>query len=316
MSRNKRSRPNRTFIQGVSWWWQTRIMSWWTVRLPALFNKTAQTKTAFEFDHTPAPLSDDAPDNSITAILTVYKRAEFLQAQIDALKAQTIPPNEIWVWCNSSEELIPDVSAIVDRVIISNSNWKFWGRFSLANMARTTHVCLFDDDILPQPKWLQNCLEVYANGTDGILGGSGVLLEPTGGYTSRNKVGWNGAHYDRATQADLVGHAWFFKKTHLKYMWLEEPLSWENGEDIHFSYMALKHGGLKTWVPPHPDTQPELWSCRPDFGKSVGRTKAATFKSAGHHNVRDEIVEHYRRDGWQVVSNHTEKQNQLQDEQQ
>ena len=85
-------------------------------------------------------------------------------------------------------------------------------------------------------------------------------------------------------------------------MWFEEPLSWENGEDIHFSYMALKHGGLKTWVPPHPDSQPLRWCCRPDFGKSGGRTKAATFKSAGHHHVRDEIVEHYRRDGWVVVS--------------
>jgi len=68
--------------------------------LPALFNSSAQAKTAFEFDRTPEALTDATPDNSITAILTVYKRAEFLQAQIDALKAQTIPPNEIWVWCN------------------------------------------------------------------------------------------------------------------------------------------------------------------------------------------------------------------------
>ena len=168
MGKAKRSRPNRTFLQGVSWWWQTRIKSWWTVRLPALFNQTSQVESNFEFDNSPGAIAIPTGDNTITAILTVYKRAEFLQAQIDALRAQTVPPNEIWVWCNSSDELIPDVSASVDRVIISNSNWKFWGRFSLANMARTTHVCLFDDDILPQPQWLESCLDIYASGIDGI----------------------------------------------------------------------------------------------------------------------------------------------------
>jgi len=61
---------------------------------------------------------------------------------------------------------------------------------------------------------------VNASGTDGILGGSGVLLEPTGGYTSRNKVGWNGTHLDRSTAVDLVGRAWFVKETYKKYILL------------------------------------------------------------------------------------------------
>ena len=302
MSNTNRSRPNRTFLQGISWWWQTRVMSWWSVRLPAMFNQKTQAKTAFDFEHTPGPLTKPEGDNSITVILTVYQRSEYIQKQVDALRAQTVPPDEIWVWCNSSDKLIPDVSAIVDRVIISNSNYKFWGRFALASMARTTHVALFDDDILPQPKWIENCLNVYANGTEGILGGSGPLLEPTGGYSSKNKIGWNGHHLDEIAQVDLACQTWFFKKTYLKYMWFEDPLTWENGEDIHFSYMALKHGGLKTWVPPHPESEPERWSCRPDFGKSVGRTKDAVYKSAGHHDIRDGIVENYRRDGWVVVS--------------
>ena len=302
MSNTNRARPNRTFLQGISWWWQTRVKSWWSVRLPAMLNQKTQAKTAFEFENTPGPISKPSGDNSITVILTVYQRSEYIQKQVDALRAQTIPPDEIWVWCNSSDKLIPDVSAIVDRVIISNSNYKFWGRFALASMARTTHVALFDDDILPEPKWIENCLGVYAQGIEGILGGSGPLLEPTGGYSSKNKVGWNGHHLDEVTQVDLACQTWFFKKSYLKYMWYEDPTTWENGEDIHFSYMALKHGGLKTWVPPHPESEPERWSCRPDFGKSVGRTKDAVYKSDGHHDIRDGIVENYRRDGWVVVS--------------
>ncbi len=292
----------------MAWWWQTRVKPLWSVKLPALLGSmgtasgAAAQRGSFEFGNDAGALATPEGNDGITAILTLYRRGEYLPQQIRALREQSVPPEEIWVWCNSSDKLIADVSHLADRVIVSNSNWKFWGRFALASLARTEYVCLFDDDILPQPEWLANCLDSYANGHEGILGGSGVLLEPEGGYSSRVKVGWNGNHLDTIAEVDLVGHAWFFRKRWLKYMWFEEPLSWENGEDIHFSYMALKHGGLSTLVPPHPDAYPERWSCRPDFGKAVGRRNAATYKSSGHHAVRDDIVRHYREDGWQVVA--------------
>lgn len=85
-------------------------------------------------------------------------------------------------------------------------------------------------------------------------------------------------------------------------MWREEPKSWDNGEDIHLSYMALKYGNIETVVPPHPEHQKELWSCRPDFGQLVGKLNDATHKRAGHAATRSMIVDSFRGDGWQVVS--------------
>ncbi len=293
-------KPKRTIAQSISWWWNTRIKSWWTVKLPAARQANAgQPRFDFETaaDELPAPSTE-----SVTAILTVYKRGQYLSAQVEALRAQSIPPTEIWVWCNASDVQMQDYSSLVDRVVVSNSNWKFWGRFSLANMVRTQYVCLFDDDILPQKNWIKNCIDTVNAGTDAILGGSGVILPAEGGYSSKHKVGWNGHHYDQTTQVDLVGHAWFFDRKHLKYIWEEAPHSWENGEDIHFSAMALKHGGVGTFVPPHPEGDHSLWSCRPDFGKSVGRHSTATFKSEGHHNIRDEIVDACRAGGWTIVA--------------
>ncbi len=297
----RRSRPARSPGAAIKWWWNTRIRSWWTVRLPARRQQQQDAARKIRFEHNATELAPPTVDTT-TAILTVYKRSEFLAAQIEALKNQTHPPAEIWVWTNSSDTLPTDFSDQVDRVIVSNTNWKFWGRFAIANLARTSYLCILDDDTLPEPRWLENCIATYHSGVQGILGGSGVILPESGGYSSKHKVGWNGNHYDHAVEVDLVGHAWFFRKEYLHYMWMEQPHSWENGEDIHFSYMALKHGGLSTWVPPHPDHRQALWSCRPDFGKTVGRTKAATHKSSGHHNVRDDIVDTYRRDGWQLVS--------------
>jgi hypothetical protein len=295
------AKAKRTVGQQIAWWWSTRIRSWWTVFLPGLRERRTAQQGIFEFSRCPGPLSD-GHNGQATVILTAYKRREYLPMQVEALRAQTCPPAEIWVWCNDNESVADDFSGLVDRVIISNANWKFWGRFALANMVRTPFVCILDDDILPQPKWIENCLETLEAGHDGILGGSGVILPESGGYSSKVKVGWNGHHYEHVAEVDLVGHAWFFRKAHLQYMWREEPASWENGEDIHFSYMALKHGGIKTLVPPHPEGEPEKWSCRPDFGKRVGRHSTATHKAEDHHSVRSAVVDAYRRDGWSIVA--------------
>jgi hypothetical protein len=149
-------------------------------------------------------------------------------------------------------------------------------------------------------------LQTIDSGHDGILGGSGVLLPTEGGYSSKHKAGWNGNHYDKPVQVDLVGHAWFMNKAYVQYMWREDPVSWDNGEDIHLSYMALKHGGIKTLVPPHPEGDQSLWSCRPDFGKIVGRLNVATYKTKDHKDTRSEIVNAHTADGWKVVKKHSD----------
>ena len=299
MTMSKRYR--RTLKQELKWWWMTRVVGLFRVRMKKIVSGG--------FDATPVPFSFDKkateiaePDKEgITVILTAYRRVEFLKEQIASLRKQTKPPSEIWVWCNSSPDQLVDVSLMADRVVVSNTNWLFWGRFALGNLARTGYVAFLDDDMLPQPRWFENCLEMIHQGYDGILGGSGVLLPIEGGYYSKNKVGWNGRHLDEAATVDLVGHTWFMRKEHLQYMWREEPYSCDNGEDILVSYMALKYGGIKTYVPPHPENDQFLWSCRPDFGKIVGRKKVASFKAEGHRNIRSEIVNAYRQDGWQIV---------------
>lgn len=295
-------KQKKTVFQSIKWWWNTRIAGFFKIKLGGkIQRKLAAKPDNIEFNQDGTPLEAHSTGD-ITVILTAYRRAEYLAEQIKALRAQTVPPKEIWVWSNRSEDDLIDVSKLADRVVASNSNYLFWGRFALANLVRTDYVAFFDDDILPQSKWFENCLATIKNGYDGILGGSGVILPKDGGYSSKNKAGWNGKHLNVPTQVDLVGHAWFMRKEHVNYMWREEPVSWDNGEDIHLSYMALKHGGIKTYVPPHPEENQDFWSCRPDFGKIVGRLKVATYKTVDHKNTRSEIVDSHRADGWKVVT--------------
>ena len=242
--------------------------------------------------------------DGITVILNAYRRTGYMHRQVAALRAQTAPPEQIWIWSNDSGKATPDFSAIADRVIVSNFNWKFFGRFTLAGLAQTDYVAFLDDDILPQPMWFENCRQTVHNGYDGILGGSGVLLPADGGYSAQQKIGWNGDQLATVTQVDLVGHAWFARKQHYLHLWREEPYSYDNGEDIHLSYTALKYGGIKTFVPPHPADDRRQWSCEPDFGKIAGGGAAATYKQKDHFAIRDAAVRHYRHNGWQVLAEH------------
>ena len=78
----RRLKPKRGVVEGIRWWWNTRIRSYWTVKLPTLLRKHREQEKVFAFDRQAIPLTDLDKDNcGITVILTVYKRGEYLAAQ-------------------------------------------------------------------------------------------------------------------------------------------------------------------------------------------------------------------------------------------
>ena len=249
-----------------------------------------------------APAGNRQTKTASPLFLWLISARGYLEQQVAALRTQTCPPAQIYLWCDG-RAVLPDFSPLVDRVVTSNANWKYWSRFALATMARTRYIALIDDDILPQPRWFENCLQTIADGYDGILCGSGVVLEGEG-YESNRKVGWNGRndnHNRQVEEVDVGCNTWFSNKRHLMTIWQEEPYSWDNGEDIHLSCMAARYGGISTWVPPHPPEAPELWSCDPQFGRIAGNDAAATHKRSDHMAIRNAAVRYYRQRGWQLL---------------
>lgn len=237
----------------------------------------------------------------ISVILNVYKRPHTLEKQIEAVMNQSvkIEPENIHVWYNSSgvQQYLPKNKAI--KTYICNWNTKFFGRFTIPMLLQTPYVAMFDDDIYPQPNWFQNCINSM-NKQEGIYGGSGVILHGRK-YRPSSKVGWNGAHSKGIERVDLVGHAWFFKQEWGKYLWYEKPASWHNGEDIMFSYLAQKYGGINTFVPPHPENNKTLWSSSYEFAMQHGNDNVASFKQRPHYGDRDVICEHAIKNGWKTV---------------
>ena len=240
--------------------------------------------------------------NDISIILNVYKRPDTLESQISAILNQSvsIKPENIHIWYNKSEIAQYAPKNNKNKTYYANWNTKFFGRFLIPFLIKTKYIAVFDDDILPQKDWLKNCLKSMQD-KEGIYGGSGVLLNSKSGYRPHTKFGWNGSHLNEIKRVDLVGHAWFFKQEWIKYMWMEKPISWDNGEDIMFSYLCQKYGNINTFVPPHPKENKNLWSTDLNFAAKIGSDSNSTWKKSGHMELRDHVVKECINKGWKIT---------------
>jgi hypothetical protein len=198
----------------------------------------------------------------ITVILNGFKRPHYLKDQINAIKTQTIYPKEILYWQNKDNIIGHYDEDVIDQCVAAkcNHNLGVWARFAYALNAKTNWVCILDDDTIPGSRWLENCVSTYRK-YPGLLGTIGLIFPNDGGYRNAYRVGWDNPNI-YTTQVDIVGHAWFFHRDLLSVFWHELPpldQSLSAGEDIHFSHMLQKYSNLKTYIPPHPRDDRELW---------------------------------------------------------
>ena len=237
----------------------------------------------------------------ITVILNAYRRPHLLEEQIAHIRQQSVRPRQIWVWVNDHiDNREFDFSAVgADRVFRNDHNWKFYGRFAAALLADTEYIAMFDDDTMPGTDWLLNCLQTM-NVQEGIMGGIGVSLNSKL-YADHVRHGW-ATHNEKTVEVDLVGHAWLFKREWLSYLWRETPVTWDNGEDIQFAYLAQKYGKIRSYVPPHPKQFPNKSSSL--RGYELGVDDKAASSPENHHlfySQRDAVIANALEGGWQLL---------------
>ena len=237
----------------------------------------------------------------ISVILNVYKRPVTLEKQIECVLNQSIDikPENIHVWYNAAGINQPDPENKNINTYRCNWNTKFYGRFMIPLLCRTEFVAIFDDDIFSPPRWFENCVKTIDT-HNGILGGSGVIIRGIRKSYAK-KVGWNGRKSVDPIEVDFVGHTWFFRQEWAKYMWQENPYSWDNAEDMTFSYLCQKHGGIKTYVPPHNADNLDSWCTETLMARHHGRDKNASWKKGNHVPLRLEAIKHYIDNGWKTL---------------
>lgn len=249
---------------------------------------------------------------SITAILTVYKRPYSLIEQLEAVQSQSIIPENIIIWKNAAEgvelPIIPDHLMKNVTIINSSSNYGVWARFSVALLANTEFIAIFDDDTIPQNNWFKNCLDTMKI-KEGLLGSIGLRFDSGCEYSisgDGSKIGWNGPN-NEIEEVDIVGHAWFFKRVWLSHLWNFMPdynKYLKCGEDIAFSYM-LQRVGIKTYVPPHPINDISMYGSKPDIALKYGNDpSAAIYLTAGMMDHFGKVLKHFIVDlGFKTINN-------------
>lgn len=204
-------------------------------------------------------LKNKMEKSEITVILNGYKRPQFLEEQIIAVKNQTIKPKEIMLWQNSENDFDNLITKDLTRAVC-NKNLGVWARFAYALNAKTEYICIFDDDTIPGDMWFENCLETMKT-HEGLLGTIGLIYRDKYNYINYDRFGWSDNNNDDVVKVDIVGHCWFFKREWLSGYWRElPPIDLITvGEDMHFSYTLQKYFGLNTYVPPHPKDNTRMW---------------------------------------------------------
>lgn len=237
----------------------------------------------------------------VTVVLNGYKRSSHFEKQLNAIKNQTLRPKEILLWQNKGDDFDFNLTNQTTHASC-NKNLGVWARFAFALNARTEYVCVFDDDTIPGSKWLENCFSTIQT-HDGLLGTIGLRFSDPTNYLSNVRFGWDRPN-EKTEQVDIVGHSWFFRREDLSTFWRELPdinHSQLVGEDMHFSYTLQKYTNKKTYVPPHPPSDMEMWGSKPDSAWSIGTDSAAISRDWSNMNTMNQAYLGYMSKGFKLL---------------
>jgi UDP-N-acetylglucosamine 2-epimerase (non-hydrolysing) len=195
-----------------------------------------------------------------TAIVSFYNRKGMAMRWLRALLVQTHTPKAIWITFFHSQhqaalhaELeaaiieikkdknLPDVPIEISS---GTQQLKYFSRFQLAMQLNTKYVAVFDDDCIPENRFIEATMHtINTKDYHGIIGIKGVPKVKTEDFGPL-----------RATpvivEADVVGGVWFLESAWVKLMFHDKMFTWETGEDWHLCSNARKYANLRSFVFP------------------------------------------------------------------
>lgn len=229
--------------------------------------------------------------DEISIILTVWKRNN-LEEQLIAIDNQTANIDKVYVYQNESHV---DISFLKDKydfnhVHSKDVNFKYHGRFVLPLLFSTEYTAIFDDDTIPNRRWLEHCKRL-CDQRNCIVGAN------CRNYNGISCGLCDGKFNIEPIRGDIVGHFWFFKTKWIHYMWREAAPTFENGEDIHFCASCQIHGGIDSYIPTQTPDDPDAWGdTRPDLGKDLH----AAWRKKNHDSLRYQLYRYWTLKGWRI----------------
>lgn len=235
---------------------------------------------------------------SITTVLQIYKRPDYLKEQLEAIDTQTIKSERIFIVHNEGGVKfdIPEREDI--QYFYISPNQKFHPRFALGLLAKTEYVSFFDDDTIPGSRWVENCINTI-NKHDCICVTNGRIIDRIN--KRQYGPGWSNPS-DKEVEVDFGGHAWFLKKKNLKYMFYDDIIEYNNGEDIQLSANAKIFANIPTFVPPHPISDKTLWGSDPEKAMKFGCDSVSSWiVNKTHNQERYRLFDEYVKRSWKLL---------------
>lgn len=245
-----------------------------------------------DFQNVFAPLVD----NGWVAVITLWKRSSYLREQLNAICGQTIKPNEIIIIQNENhfeidKELIEEYGV---KVVKSDIN-SLYTRWIIGYLSDSKYISVFDDDVIPGKKWIENCIRVCET-HNALVGPSGrrAKLDKEPAWISvdigsKNKE--NLSCTDRDVVCDWVCNSYFFKKEWIKYVvsagrYLSTQKTFD---DIQLATTLKFYGGIKTVVPQQSKDNLDF---NGHIKREYGHDEFALWKrqSSEHANKRTEFI--------------------------
>lgn len=237
---------------------------------------------------------------SVTAILTVWKRNN-LEEQIQALLVQTFPVDKIIVY-HCGDFITPDFS-LKDKYPnlhyqYNTGDLGYFGRFSTGLTAKSTHLYILDDDVIPSSRWIEYCLQLCESKT-AIIASAGRIIPPdnympenisrmdylTSYFIGDSTPNLNVNLCDEDTVVDYGCNSWFLKTSWLRYFWSAKPQTLDTGEDIHLSASCYLESGIQTICP-----KQDLMTVNGNLKKNYGFDDYASWKQQDFLIKREAVL--------------------------
>lgn len=234
------------------------------------------------------------------AIITLWKRKDYLEEQLEALKNQTKKVSSILIVKNENHFEIDD--KLVDKYglkIISSDINSLYTRWIIGYLLDEDYIYVLDDDVIPGEKWVEisiNALKKY-NALVGPSGRKAVL---------NNDPAWKSVEtFDGQDQlCDWVCNSYFFKREWIKFIVSAERYrnTQKTFDDIQLATTLKIFGGINCVVPGQ--SKSDL-SINGHIKRIYGHDENALWKRSGseHKNLRCDFVEKLNKENYAWVGN-------------
>lgn len=210
---------------------------------------------------------------TITAILTVYKRVDYLEKQIQSLLDQTVKIDKFIINVNlrhRKDTYMEIINRLIpNALIVENSeNLGVWSRFFLWFNCNTDFVFVIDDDIIPWPWYLENCMKCFEE-KRWIYWSWWCRFKSLQVRQERKMITESNNIPSEITEVDMSWHSWFFPRDYLPVMFNRLPDDLEKykvcWEELWISYITRKHYWIPTYIPPM-NNRHITWNLEPKLG--------------------------------------------------